>query len=214
MPDDPRPRRSSERACRGLLKETGHRTRMPEDLPLDHRAGDCPWTFSRLTRLRDSKREDKCHERSRHPQPRSPTTTISPHGRRIRRGCFARAIFRCSTSRTSPRRSRAWREPRGLSCAAVSIVLLQHLLKWHYQPERQGRGWTSTIREQRGSIKDLLADSPSLRRTMADILPQAYERGRNKALDETGVYRMVETSPWKVEQVLSATYLPETIGHE
>ena len=89
------------------------------------------------------------------------------------------------------------------------VVLLQHLPKWYYRSDRQGRSWTNTIRDQRGVIKGLLADSPSLSRTLRDILPQAYERGRDKALDETGVRRTVETSPCTVEQVLSPDFLPD-----
>jgi hypothetical protein len=38
--------------------------------------------------------------------------------------------------------------------------LLQHLLKWHYQPELRSRSWRATIRTQRQEIEDLLADNP------------------------------------------------------
>ncbi len=89
------------------------------------------------------------------------------------------------------------------------VILLQHLLKWYYQPERQGRSWTSTIREQRRAIADVLDDSPSLRRTLPDVLARSYARARDKALEETGVYRMPETCPWAIEQVMSPEFLPE-----
>jgi hypothetical protein len=32
-------------------------------------------------------------------------------------------------------------------------VLIGHLLKWKYQPERQGSSWRATIREQRRKIE-------------------------------------------------------------
>lgn len=38
------------------------------------------------------------------------------------------------------------------------VRLLQHLLKWHYQPEHRSRSWRSTVRTQRQEIRDLLAD--------------------------------------------------------
>ena len=42
-------------------------------------------------------------------------------------------------------------------------VLLLHMLKWDYQPERRGRSWWATIGEQRLRLNDLLADNPGLR---------------------------------------------------
>ena len=41
-------------------------------------------------------------------------------------------------------------------------VLLQHLLKWQYQPERSTRSCLATMLEQRDSIEDVLKTSPSL----------------------------------------------------
>src|SRR5262245_16613266 len=41
-------------------------------------------------------------------------------------------------------------------------VLLEHLLKWQYQPERRGKSGKYSIKEQRFKIKILLDDSPSL----------------------------------------------------
>ncbi len=88
-------------------------------------------------------------------------------------------------------------------------VLLQHLLKWKFQPEQQSRSWSTTIRVQRREIDDLLEENSSLRRTLQDILPKAYVRGREAALDETGLYRIVETCPWTIEQVLATDFLPD-----
>lgn len=44
-------------------------------------------------------------------------------------------------------------------------VLVRHLIKWAYQPERRqaGRHWQRTGFEQRRRIRRLLRDSPSLR---------------------------------------------------
>jgi len=42
-------------------------------------------------------------------------------------------------------------------------VLLAHLLKWQFQPERQGRSWRQTITVQRRAIAKRLQRTPSLK---------------------------------------------------
>jgi hypothetical protein len=89
-------------------------------------------------------------------------------------------------------------------------VLLLHLLKWHYQPERQGPSWESTISEQRIHSDELLSDSPSLRPQVPIILPHAYALARQSAHRETRVplSTFPETCPYTVEQVLDDTFWP------
>lgn len=36
------------------------------------------------------------------------------------------------------------------------IVLLVHLLKWRFQPDRRGNSWSATMKRQRLDIEDLL----------------------------------------------------------
>ena len=43
-------------------------------------------------------------------------------------------------------------------------VLVMHLLKWQFQPERRSISWRTTINDQRDELEQLLADDPSLRR--------------------------------------------------
>lgn len=80
--------------------------------------------------------------------------------------------------------------------------LLQHLLKWQYQPELRSRSWRATIRTQRQEIDDLLADSPSLRARLPDFVAAAYPRARAATLDETGLLDLPQTSPFTMEQTL------------
>ena len=42
-------------------------------------------------------------------------------------------------------------------------VLITHLLKCQYQPQKKTNSWIKTINEQRDQIELVLADSPSLR---------------------------------------------------
>src|SRR5712691_9184619 len=66
-------------------------------------------------------------------------------------------------------------------------VLLRHLLKWQYQPERRARGrsWRSTIREQRYRLTRLMQSSPSLVPLVPQTLQDEYALARQRASDET-----------------------------
>lgn len=64
-------------------------------------------------------------------------------------------------------------------------VLLAHLLKWRYQPERQGKSRRLTIKEQRIAIKGVLKDNPSLRSKLQDMGDEAYSRAVVSATRET-----------------------------
>ena len=91
-------------------------------------------------------------------------------------------------------------------------VLLAHLLKWRYQPERRedSHSWYDTIVEQREQIADLLADSPSLQPQVPDLLSLRYVRARRRALRETGLSETVvpQMCPWTIEQVLDEAFWP------
>jgi hypothetical protein len=92
-------------------------------------------------------------------------------------------------------------------------VLVMHLLKWRYQPERRtrSRSWRSTIREQRRRLARLLQDSPNLRSEVPTFLDDGYPHARGKALDETGLpsETLPPTCPWPPDQVLDDTFWPE-----
>jgi hypothetical protein len=81
--------------------------------------------------------------------------------------------------------------------------LLQHLLKWQYQPDLRSRSWRATIRAQRKEIEDLLSDNPSLRARLPEFLAAAYPRARAAALDETGLLNLPQASPFTIEQTLA-----------
>src|SRR5688572_21911684 len=55
-------------------------------------------------------------------------------------------------------------------------ILLAHLLKWQFQPERRGNSWKYTIKEQRFEVIDLLSDSPSLNHQLDEQLEHAYQK--------------------------------------
>jgi len=84
------------------------------------------------------------------------------------------------------------------------VVLIHHLLKCHVQPERMRKSWKATIREQRRKVARLLKRSPSLRRTLPDVVAYAYPHAVIEAADDTGFAadRFPAECPWTVEEIL------------
>ncbi len=101
------------------------------------------------------------------------------------------------------------RERRELSNRLA--VLLAHLLKWQYQPERQGNSWRRTIKIQRIDIKDLLADNPGLKSELEEIFAKSYQKARVLAADETRFDEasFPDESPFGLQEVLDVDYLPK-----
>ncbi len=94
-------------------------------------------------------------------------------------------------------------------------LLLMHLLKWHYQPERReidGKSWLRTIREQRRKIPKLIRDNPSLKSLLDECIKDAYEDARFAASDETGLLASIfpELCPYTLEQILDLEFLPNS----
>ncbi|MCM8623818.1 MAG: DUF29 domain-containing protein [Candidatus Accumulibacter sp.] len=90
-------------------------------------------------------------------------------------------------------------------------VLLTHLLKWQFQPSRQGASWTLTIRVQRMDIADLLNDEPGLIPEIPQAFEKAYRKARLLAANETGMDEATfpKQSPYTIEQTMADDYLPE-----
>ncbi|MFM6208641.1 DUF29 domain-containing protein [Planktothrix sp.] len=91
------------------------------------------------------------------------------------------------------------------------IVLLMHLLKWHYQPEKRSESWRSTITEQRICIEGLLEDSPSLKPLLSEVFEDCYQKARLKASDATGIKLnfFPKESPFSLEETLESSYVNE-----
>ncbi|MBK5966545.1 hypothetical protein CCR95_21325 [Thiocystis minor] len=89
-------------------------------------------------------------------------------------------------------------------------VLLAHLLKWAYQPERRGASWDITIRNQRKGILRRLTKTPSLKADLrdADWWDGIWEDATVQAAQETGLSSFPDHCPWTVEQVLDSDWRP------
>ena len=95
--------------------------------------------------------------------------------------------------------------------ASRLAVLLAHLLKWQYQPERRGASWEKTIKAQRKDIRYALGESPSLEPKLQEPawLDVVWTRAVAQAVNETGLDAFPEVCPWAVrDEVLSETWWP------
>jgi hypothetical protein len=87
--------------------------------------------------------------------------------------------------------------------------LLYHLLKIEFQPERHGRSWDLTVREQRNSIRRLLEKQPSLKALLLDgqFLAGAYDNALALSgpenLPDAVVAQFPEQCPYKPEMLLT-----------
>jgi len=92
-------------------------------------------------------------------------------------------------------------------------VLIAHLLKWEHQPVRRSRSWRNTISAQRMDLKELLEDSPSLRRDLEKKIERSYEKAKLKAEDETGLDKecFPPTCPFSPEEILDESFFPSGV---
>ena len=90
-------------------------------------------------------------------------------------------------------------------------VLMAHLLKWAFQPDRRCNSWLYTIKEQRIKVRKLLEESPSLKYEISLKVTEAYEESIIIASSETGLYedKFPTESPFTFEQCLDDKFLPE-----
>ncbi|MES1022345.1 DUF29 domain-containing protein [Gloeocapsa sp. BRSZ] len=89
-------------------------------------------------------------------------------------------------------------------------ILIGHLLKWEYQPQRRSRSWLSIIRVQRREIQQLLQENPSLKSYLQEAVLIAYQNGKDLAVGETNLPD--KTFPvectYTLEEILSDSFFP------
>ena len=91
-------------------------------------------------------------------------------------------------------------------------LLIMHLLKWQFQPNRQGRSWLLTIKEQRARIERRLKRSPSLKSKLnnPEFLDEIWELAVLSAARETGLDEnsFPATPHWDLTSILDPQFLP------
>lgn len=90
------------------------------------------------------------------------------------------------------------------SIVSAFEVLLLHMLKLRYQPERRSASWEATVKVQRMHLDKLLAENHTLRARLPELLADAYAAARIQASGETGLDLSVfpEQCEWPLGQVL------------
>ncbi len=91
-------------------------------------------------------------------------------------------------------------------------VLMTHLLKVQFQPDKRTRSWRSTIREQRRQLRLVFQDSPSLEKAyVPNMFDAIYQDARQEASEETrlGLETFPAICPYSLEQVLDEDFFPE-----
>ncbi len=88
-------------------------------------------------------------------------------------------------------------------------VLMAHLLKWKFQPVRRSNSWKLTIKNQRMELKDLLEDSPSLKKELEDKFNHAYEKAVLIAAEQTGFdeSEFPKQPPFTLQDCFKSSYL-------
>ena len=93
------------------------------------------------------------------------------------------------------------------------IVLITHLLKWQFQPEKRSKSWKNTLFEQRSQLQLILEDSPSLKYQLDERVNKAYLNALKTAMNETDLPESTFPSdcPYMLEQLLDETFYPENL---
>ena len=89
-------------------------------------------------------------------------------------------------------------------------ILLGHLLKCQFQPERKSSGWIGTIKTQRREIQGILKESPSLKQKVAPFSEEEYECALELAVDDTGLplATFPQQNPWSARDILDHEFFP------
>lgn len=89
-------------------------------------------------------------------------------------------------------------------------VVLMHLLKCQYQPEKYSNSWLGSIREHRTRLQDAFKDSPSLQGYFQETFDECYQNARKQAADKTALPldTFPQKSPFTPDECLNEDFLP------
>ena len=93
---------------------------------------------------------------------------------------------------------------RERDCLLSSLrLIIHHLLKWDYQPDRRSRSWQVTIQRERNNINFYLKDSPSLKRYLTnEWIEELYINAKLEAFKETDLEFPINC-PYDIDEVLN-----------
>lgn len=90
-------------------------------------------------------------------------------------------------------------------------ILLLHLLKYRYQPDKRSNSWKSSICEHRQRLFRSFRESPSLKRYFETVVSESYSDAQKLASQETelGVNIFPDECPFSPEEILDIEFLGE-----
>lgn len=97
--------------------------------------------------------------------------------------------------------------------ASRMAVLLAHILKWKFQPQKRSMSWTLTIKEQRRLLVRRIKKTPSLAPMLleSEWTDEIWVDAKSLAEKETGldVSTFPEFCIWSMADVLTEDWLPD-----
>jgi hypothetical protein len=89
-------------------------------------------------------------------------------------------------------------------------ILVQHLLKWEFQPSERSHGWAGTIRRERGKIARLLEKNPGLKPRRFELFAEAFDGARAGAAIESDLpfEHFPEICPYTLDQAMDPAFWP------
>jgi hypothetical protein len=84
------------------------------------------------------------------------------------------------------------------------VVLIKHVLKWKYQPQKRTKSWRSTIITQQQELEDDLSGGVLRQHAQSD-LGRAYARAVTRAASETDMptEAFPKECPYNLDQLMS-----------
>ena len=89
------------------------------------------------------------------------------------------------------------------------LRVLQHLLKWKYQPQKRTNSWKASITEHSLRLNKAFKKSPSLKPYFEDVFAECYQDARLITAQETGLDICVfpDACPFERIDILNPQYL-------
>lgn len=90
------------------------------------------------------------------------------------------------------------------------VVLLKHLAKWEFQPERRSASWQTSISNARTHIEGIVETSPSLKNHPEEILDKVWKTALAEAqLEMRRAFSPLPiTCPYTLDQAMDRTFMP------
>lgn len=90
-------------------------------------------------------------------------------------------------------------------------LLIAHLLKWKFEPEKRSSSWEITIGRERDQIERREDESRTLAAKAKSIVDRMYHKAVREAAIETGLPRSTfpVECPWTLDQLRDEDFMPD-----